>query len=105
MPSRQSLADLASDMTLMASAIENYLDDLAELSITPDDVAFIRNQSERLRQLQAEQDNLTAIKKAKTAELQREKELARRKKAALKNRIKLIIPRSQWVAFGITAKK
>lgn len=105
MPSRQSLADLASDMTLMASAIENYLDNLAELSITPDDVAFLRTQSERLRQLQAEQDNLTAIKKAKTAELQREKELARRKKAALKNRIKLVIPRSQWVAFGITAKK
>ena len=105
MPSRQSLADLASDMTLMASAIESSLDNLAELSITQDDVEFLRTQSELLRRLHAEQDALIGAKKAKTAELQHEKELARRKKAALKNRIKLIIPRSQWVAFGITAKK
>ena len=105
MPSRQSLADLTADMTLMASAIENHLADLAELGITQDDVEFLRIQSNLLRKLQAEQDALIGAKKAKTAELQRQKALARSKKAALKNRIQLIIPPVQWVAFGITAKK
>lgn len=105
MQSRQSLADLLADMNLMAEAIEKRLESLNIVSVTQEDADLLRAQIVRLRQLQSEQDALNAAKKTKTAELRAQKTASRRKRANLKNRIKLVIPQTEWVAFGIRGTK
>jgi len=90
---------------MMASGINTRLDSLAGVGIIADDVTVMNNFADKLDELNAEQEELKAKLKAKTEELHVTEKAAKAKNSELAKRVKIVVPQSEWVAFGIMAKR
>ncbi len=100
-----TLSQSVSNFRMMASGINTRLDSLASVGVTADDVATMNNFADSLDQLNAEQEELKARLKAKTEQLYAMEKAAKAKNSELSKRVKIVIPQSEWVAFGIMAKR
>lgn len=93
------------DFKLLASGITNRLTALASLGITSDDATSMTAYAEELSRLNQQQEDLKAQLKTKTAEISAKMTEARTRQARLNKLIKIALPKTEWLAFGITAKK
>ncbi len=102
-----SLADLIQELRLRTNGIANNLDDLGNIGLQQADVETGQAHIEALERLDSEQEALKAQLKAKTAELNEAKKVARKWRSRVTKQIKLALEDDQerWVEFGITAGK
>ena len=101
----QSRSEFVTDFRVLSSGITTHLTDLEAIGITATDAQDMNAFADELDALHAEQKNLYAQWKAKTAALRSKMETAQARSSALRQRIKLVIPQADWVAYGIKAKR
>ena len=94
-----------SDFRTMADGITTRLADLTGVGITAADATAMDTYANDLDTLNSEQEELKALLKTKTDELNDKMKEARVKHSDLKKRVKIATPQEHWAAFGITAKK
>jgi len=100
-----TLSQSISNFRMMASGMNARLSSLSSVGVSVDDVTKMNDFADRLDQLNAEQEDLKAKLKAKTEELYATEKAAKAKNSELAKRVKIVIPQSEWVAFGISAKR
>lgn len=100
-----NFAQLVEQCTLMSDAITTRLTSVSGVGITATDATAMENYAKDLSQLNAEQEELKAQLRTKTVALEAKIAEAKTKHSDLSKRVKIAVPQTEWVAFGITAKK
>lgn len=100
-----NFAQLVEQCTLMSDAITTRLTSVSGVGITAADATAMENFAKNLSQLNTEQEDLKAQLKTKTKALETEIAEAKAKHSDLSKRVKIAVPQTEWVAFGIAAKK
>jgi cell shape-determining protein MreC len=101
----QTLSQSVSDFRTMSSGINTRIDTLAGVGITAADATTMSDYADQLDALNAQQEELKAQLKAKTEELNATMKAAKAKNSELTKRLKIAVPQSEWLAFGVTAKR
>ena len=89
----------------MASGITSRLADLSGVGITAADAMAMDTFADDLDRLNSEQEELKALLKTKTEELNAKIKEAKAQHSSLSKRVKIATPQEHWAAFGITAKR
>lgn len=99
-----SMNDLLTQARLQAEGIKDprYADILASMGITEQDANKLTETSSELTSLDSQQEKLKADLKLCTSALNEKKDDLYQAVIANKKRIKLVIPQSAWVEFGIS---
>lgn len=100
-----SFSQSVSNFRTMADGITTRLADLSGIGVTAADATAMDTYADDLDALNSEQENLKALLKTKTEEMEAMMKEARAKHSELTKRVKIATPQEHWLAFGITAKK
>ncbi len=103
--STPNFAKLMDDLNVMSGGITTRLTSISSIGITAADATALAAYAQELKTLNNTQEDLKAQLKTKTAELEAKIAEAKAKHAKLSKMIKVVAPQSEWLAFGITAKK
>jgi cell shape-determining protein MreC len=101
----QTLSQSVSDFRTMSSGITTRLESLSGVGITAADATAMSDYADQLDKLNAEQEELKAQLKAKTEALNTTMKAAKAKNSELTKRLKIAVPQSEWLAFGVMAKR
>lgn len=100
-----SYAELISLAEVMASGLKNNADEVAKRGISPEFVAEMEALRNQAITLNNEQERLKADLKSKTESLNAKVEALSAKLSESKKIVKLTIPQSSWLEFGISDKR
>jgi hypothetical protein len=101
----QSFGTLKSSTSLMVSGLRAYLSGLTKRGMDEEFIAALEADAVALTSLDAEQEALKAQLKVKSAELRHKACLVRARLAEAKKVVKLSLPQTTWVGFGIPDKR
>lgn len=105
MGSKSSLSQQLTDARLMVEGLTSHADAVAKVGIETSRATDIKTLSDALAALDSEQESLKAQLKSKTAELEKKQKALKEVMAETKKLVKIAVPQTDWVAFGITDKK
>ena len=101
----QTFSKNIENFRVMAAGITERLTSLTSINIIADDAEALDNYAMELEALNAAQESLKAQLKTKTEAMDKKMAEAKAKHAELSKRIKIVTPKENWVALGITAKR
>ncbi len=102
---RKSYAELVSQAQVMATGLKNKADEVAKRGIDADFVKALEDTRAKAITLNDEQERLKAELKAKTDELSKTLEMLTSQLGESKKLVKLSIPQTGWLEFGIADKR
>lgn len=100
-----SYAEVIAQSQVMAAGLKNKAAEVAQRGISSDFVAELERFRTEAIALNDEQERLKAELKTKTAELNAKLEALSAKLSESKKVVKLAIPQSGWLEFGISDKR
>ena len=103
--SKNSFAELVNSAKLMAAGLEANADAVAARGITAEFTTSMKTMAANLERINAEQETLKASLKTKTAELDAEMATLTKQQSEARKVVKLAIPQSRWLEFGISDKR
>ena len=101
----KSLAEQLNDARLLAAGMKQHAAELAPIGINADDIAALEAKFEKTSALNSKQEQLKAELKYCTAELTDECKAMTDFVSAMRKRVKLVLPQTEWKAFGIAATR
>jgi len=101
----QTFSNNLNQFNLIAEGITTRADSLLDVGVTTADADAMRAYVTELNALNAEQEELKAQLKAKTEAMTTKMKEAKTKYSNLRKRVKIAVPKEDWVAYGITAKR
>ncbi len=102
---KKALNTILEELNLMAEGILAYLSELVSVGVTEDTATLFKESKTRLEKLNAEQEELKALLKTKTAELNKEEEKISKIYSDTRKLVKIKIDQKQWRTFGIEDKR
>ncbi len=102
---KKALNTILEELNLMAEGILAYLTELVSVGVTEDTATLFKESKARLEKLNAEQEELKALLKTKTAELAKEEERISKIYSDTRKLVKIKIDQKQWRTFGIEDKR
>ncbi len=101
----KSYSQVISEGDVLTGAIKNNLDKLKDVNLTAEKAEAMDAMLSSLRALNVKQEQLKSDLKACTAEVNDKIAELSAAIADAKKRVKLCVPKEDWVAYGISAKK
>lgn len=102
---KMSYAEMISQSQVMATGLKSKADEVAKRGIAPEFVTEMERLRSEAITLNDEQERLKAELKTKTEALNAKLEALSAKLSESKKVVKLAIPQSGWLEFGITDKR
>ena len=100
-----SFSQQVSDFRTMVDGVTTRLTDLDGSGVTAADAAELAALTDELAALNSAQEDLKALLKTKTQELNAKLKQAKAKHSIMSKRVKIATPQAHWKAFGITVTK
>lgn len=101
----KSMAEQVNSARLMLSGMKAKAEELKAIGITEDDITKLSDFYASYTALDEKQEKLKAELKTCTVDLAKKGKDMNDFVSAMKKRVKLVIPQTEWSAFGITSTK
>ncbi len=101
----KSFADKMTDAKLMAAGLKQHAETMAKFDVSETDVSELESLVSRAETLNIEQEKLKSSLKKCTTELNDALAKLDDVMAKSKSRVKVALPKEDWTAFGIKAKR
>jgi len=101
----KALSDQINAARLMLAGAKDKAEALKSIGITEDDITTLSTAYNETIVLDEKQEKLKAELKTCTADLSEKSKNLNNLVSAMRKRVKLVIPQTEWTAFGITSQK